>query len=296
MIDLDAARTFMTTHARVLDRRRFALLFDGEPPDGALGALAGYANADGGYSWGLEPDLRAPASQIGGALHAFEVIGEASPVTTPAAAALADWLESVTCEDGGLPFATAGAQGEGTAPFWAAADPAESSLHMTTAVLSKALVVADSDPVVAAHPWLATATDYAWRSIEALEPGGPALELRYCLEFLDAMAARRPEAAEHIARLMSVIPASGVKLVEGGAADEAMRATDWSPLPGRPTRDHLADGVIDDHLAELATGQRDDGGWDVDFGNFSPAAELEWRGYRTVAVLELLRTNGRALT
>ena len=74
MIDLTAAASFMATHARVLDRRRFALLVGQEPPEGVLDALAGYANADGGYGWGLEPDLRDPESQPAGALHAFEAL------------------------------------------------------------------------------------------------------------------------------------------------------------------------------------------------------------------------------
>ena len=35
----------------------------------------------------------------------------------------------------------------------------------------------------------------------------------------------------------------------------------------------------------------DDGGWRVDFGSFSPAAELEWRGYATVQAVSILRRN-----
>src|SRR4051794_9665980 len=67
-IDLTAAANFMATHARLLDRRRF----EGDR-GGALAALDGYRNGDGGYGWGLEPDLRAHESQPGSAHHAFEV-------------------------------------------------------------------------------------------------------------------------------------------------------------------------------------------------------------------------------
>jgi len=48
-----SATDFMATHARVLDRRRFELLQGGTDPSGALAALDGYRNADGGYGWGL---------------------------------------------------------------------------------------------------------------------------------------------------------------------------------------------------------------------------------------------------
>ena len=64
--DLAAAR-FMTTHARLGDRQRFDLVTGRRDPAGVLAALAGYRNADGGYGWGLEPDLRSPESQPVGA-------------------------------------------------------------------------------------------------------------------------------------------------------------------------------------------------------------------------------------
>ena len=57
-IDLTAATGFMATHARVLDRRRFELLLGTGDPDAVLAAADGYRNPDGGYGWGLEPDLR----------------------------------------------------------------------------------------------------------------------------------------------------------------------------------------------------------------------------------------------
>jgi hypothetical protein len=103
-IDLPAAAAFITTHARVLDRRRFAVRFEGADPDGALAALDAYRNADVGYGWALEPDLRGPESQPGAALHAFEVFEDVAPATSPRAMELCDWLASASLADGGLPF------------------------------------------------------------------------------------------------------------------------------------------------------------------------------------------------
>ena len=42
--DLPAARSFMATHARLLDRRRLELLLDGGDATPVLGALEGYRN------------------------------------------------------------------------------------------------------------------------------------------------------------------------------------------------------------------------------------------------------------
>ena len=89
MIDVPAATAFLATHARLLDRRRFALLTGRGGAEAVLAALEGYRNDDGGYGWGLEPDLRSPESQPAGGLHALEVFAEAGPSTTPARASCA---------------------------------------------------------------------------------------------------------------------------------------------------------------------------------------------------------------
>jgi hypothetical protein len=46
-------------------------------------------------------------------------------------------------------------------------------------------------------------------------------------------------------------------------------------------------------LDHLAAGQSDDGGWTFNWLAWSPAAEMEWRGFVTVETLTLLRANGR---
>ena len=94
-IDLAKTSTFMTTHARLVDRRRFDLITGRGDSDGLHSALAGYRNPDGGFGWGLEPDLRSPESQPAGALHAFEVFEEIGPETSKTAERLCDWRASV---------------------------------------------------------------------------------------------------------------------------------------------------------------------------------------------------------
>ncbi len=63
---LAAASTFLTGHARLLDRHRYGFLVGRGDPQATLSALAAYRNADGGYGHGLEPDLRSPESHSAG--------------------------------------------------------------------------------------------------------------------------------------------------------------------------------------------------------------------------------------
>lgn len=170
-MDLSKASDFMAMHARPLDRRRFELLTGGGDRDALLAALNAYRNPDGGYGHGLEPDLRSRTSQPGPALHAFEVFAELGPVTAPEAAALCDWLASVTLPDGGLPFALPVPDPAGCAPFWTGADPRASSLQITAVVAAMEHRVAAHDKAVAEHPWLDRATRYCLDAIRGRSGG-----------------------------------------------------------------------------------------------------------------------------
>jgi hypothetical protein len=288
-VDIAAAASFMATHGRLLDRRRFEFLFGGDA-GAVLAAVDGYRNSEGGYGWGLEPDLRAAESQPGGALHALEVFAEVGP--TPRAAAVCDWLSGVSLPDGGVPFAVPVADSAGCAPFWVQADPLASSLQSTAFVAGVAHRVAARDARVAAHPWLAAATRYCFDAIAALDVAPHAIVLRFAVGFLDAVVDSHAEAAPLLTRLGEFVPADGLVPVAGGAEGETLRPLDFAPLPDRPARRLFSAEVISADLRRLAAGQQDDGGWLVDFDSYSPAAALEWRGYATVTAVSVLRANG----
>ncbi|WP_410587930.1 hypothetical protein [Amycolatopsis sp. lyj-23] len=291
-VHLSAAASFMATHARLLDRRRFELLVGAVHADAVLAAVDGYRNPDGGYGWGLEPDLRAPESQPGGALHAFEVFEEIAPDTTPHAVRLCDWLATASRPDGGLPFARPVADPAGCAPFWVQADPAAASLQSTAFAAGVALRVARHDRAVREHPWLAAATQYCFRAIRELSEPPHAIALSFAVQFADAAHELHEEAAELLAHLAGFVPADGLAPVAGGSEGETLRALDFAPRPDRPARALFAAGVIDAELQRLAGEQQDDGGWRVDFASFSPAAALEWRGCATVRAVSVLQRHG----
>ncbi|MEV0384221.1 hypothetical protein [Nonomuraea sp. NPDC050643] len=291
-VNLSVIPGFLAGHARVLDRRRHDLLMGEGDAAGVLAALDAYRNADGGYGWGLEADLRSPESQPGAALHAFEVFEEVAPVTAPQAAALCDWLDSVTLPDGGLPFSLPLTVSEATAPWWSGGDATSSSLQITAISAAVAHRVAVHDPAVAAHPWLAKATRYCLDTIAGLEEAPHAYVLLFAVRFLDSVYDTQPRAADLLKRLGGHIPADGRVRVEGGTENEALRPLDFAPDPGRPVRDLFEPDVIAADLVRLAGEQRDDGGWTVDYARISPAGALEWRGAITVASLRILRANG----
>ena len=234
-------------------------------PAPVLAALDGYRNPDGGYSWGLEPDLRAGESQPGGAYHAFEVFAEIGPGTTPRAVELCDWLASVALPDGGLPFALPVSDPAGCAPFWAQADPTVSSLQISAFVTGTAQRVAAHDPAVAAHPWLAGRPTTAWppstrsttrRSQSSWPP--PSSSSTPCT----ASAPKPPRCSSAWA---GTSRPTGRSASRAEREDEMMRALDFAPAPDRPVRELFSQEVVAAELQRLADEQQDDGGWPVDF-------------------------------
>ncbi|MBB3049618.1 hypothetical protein FHS23_000613 [Prauserella isguenensis] len=285
---IDQARTFLTAHGRQLDRRRLDALTGAGDGHAVLAALEAYRNADGGYGWGIEPDLRAPESQPAGALHALEAMADAEPVTTARAVELLDWLTSVTLPDGGLPFALPVADATGCAPFWTQADPRASSLQITAAVAAQAHRLAAFDADAATHPWLTRATEYCFARIRDLDERPFAYVLSFAVQLVDAAADTRPEAPALLDHLATFVPADGAVPVEGGAEGETLYLLDLAPRPGRPVRKLVSETAVATDLDRVAHGQRADGGWTVDFDSYSPAAALEWRGYTTVGNTAIL--------
>jgi hypothetical protein len=304
MTDIAAADTFLATHARVLERHRLALLLGRSGAAAAIVAgMRAYRNADGGFGWGLEPDLRAPGSQPAGAYSAFELLAELTEHADPAADAdaladaralatgLADWAATVALDGGALPFSLPGAAGApGTAPWWAGADPAEPSLHITAGILR----LAHLSGLVGDHAWVEAATVWTLEQVAASDgpPPGGGYTLAFVLGLLDALAPARPAARAELERMAALLPPDGAARVHPDG-DERLRPLRVSPHPDRPLRALMPADAIAADLAALAGEQREDGGWTVDFPSSSPAAAVEWRGIATIEALTLLRAHDR---
>ncbi|HEX3812025.1 MAG TPA: hypothetical protein VHX59_04210 [Mycobacteriales bacterium] len=292
-VALAAASSFVATHARMLDRHLLAVHQGLGNVDQTLAALAAYRNPDGGYGWGLEPDLRSQESQPCGAINAFEVFAEVG-VVDPNAERLCDWLASVSLSDGGVPFVLPIRDTVGCAPWWVAGDSTTSSLQITAAVAAQAYRAATRDPAVARHPWLRDATQYCLAQIQAIGSAPPAHILSFALQFLGTAEASVPAARSLIPDLVRHVPADGILPVEGGAEGEVLRPLDYSPDAGTAVRESLPPETIEQDLKRLADQQQPDGGWPIGWATSSPAALLEWRGYVTVRSLVTLQRNAQA--
>ncbi len=281
--DLGAAAQFIAASARVVDRRMFERLFEGGPAEPVRDAVAAYRNPDGGFGQGLEPDGRAPASQPAAIELGLRILDEADAWDGDLVSGACDWLQAHAPAEGGSTFVEQTIEGWPHAPWWVP-EPGRPASLVSTGQIAGTLYARG-----AAHPWLDRATELLWSRIDALESAGP-YDMYGVVAFLDHVPDRdRAERAlQHVAPLLLDVVA-----LDPDAEGEAHSPLGYAPRPGSLARGLFGEPVIHAHLDHLAAGQRDDGGWTFNWPAWSPAAELDWRGFITVRSLVTLRANGR---
>jgi len=281
-VNVSAARQFIFANARLLDRHRAAVMFDGAPADAVVQAVRAYRNSDGGFGHALEPDVRTPHSETTAALHGLEVLAEVDALDDPMVADVAVWVGGVAGQDGGVPFVLPGAAPYPRGPWMV---PSDGGSHLTfglAAVLTTAGVSSD---------WLDAATRWCWQRLEHSEEL-TGYWLKFALDFLDGTPDDvRAHAA--IERLRPLLRADGTLPVPGGTADEKLTPLTLSPRPCRRSRALFTDAQLAADLETLEHGQQDDGGWTFDFLSWSPGQTVEWRGLVTLLALATLHAHRR---
>jgi hypothetical protein len=286
MTDLAAARAFLDTCGRLLERRRFAHLFGGAAPEPVLAALKAYANPDGGFAAG-DPDIRSLTSQPVAVRYALDVLAElpAGSESRSLAARALDWLQTVTLADGGVPFVLATAADAPHAPWFAPAADAPSSLLMT------GQLTAAAHRLELDHPWLSGAAAYCWEHVRTVKPSD-AYTFKYMVDFLDATPDRARADAE-IDVLAELIPDDGRIVVIEGVEGELLDPLDVAPRPDHAGARLFPPARLEQALDELAAGQLADGGWEFTWLHWNEDSANASRSMVTLQALLTLRAYGR---
>jgi hypothetical protein len=285
-VDLNAAKTFLHANARVLERRRFACLFEGASPEPVVHALRAYRNEDGGFGHGLEPDMRAPTSQPVGIHTALEILHEVGARDEALIEAAGDWLTTITRPDGGIPFVLEDAMAYPHAPWWQYSD--ESS-PIQTPINATALYALGSR-----HPWLEQAGEYCFRQIDQLDLSEITTKPGYALQFGVGFLNATPDEDRANRALDALAPAlEPLKAAEPDPSAEVANPLHLAPTPDSRSRRLFDDALIERHLDAVEAAQQPDGSWTVSWPDWNPTAAIEWRGVATVHALNLLRANGR---
>jgi hypothetical protein len=281
--DLDAAEQFLAGHARVVEWRRFERLFRAGDAGPVRDAVAAYRTADGGFGFAFEPDGREPGSQPSAVSLAFRILDEADAWDEELVTGACDWLERTAPAEGGTTFVAPTIEGWPHGPWWQATE------GLPASILSTGFVAGTLHGRAFEHPWLDRATDLMWSMLERPSDLGP-YDTRGALHFLHHIS-DRARAQDALDRLRPFV--EGHVELDPDAPGEKHGPLEFAPLPDSPARAFFDDATIDRNLDHLAAAQQDDGGWTFDWLAWSPVAAHEWRGFKTVEALVLLRANGR---
>jgi hypothetical protein len=280
-VDIHAAERFVLATARLLDRRRLAVLRHGAPVEPLLAALRAYRNPDGGFGNALEPDVRAPESEPVAALTALEILEGAGAGGDDMVRDLAGWIGRISHPDGGVPFVMPTTAASPHAPWMLPTDGGSQLTYGLAAGLWRLGVET---------PWRERGTEWCWERIENGGAGGYAV--KFALGFLDAVP-DEDRVRRAIETLGARIEPDGTIPVPGGTEDERLTPLALSPHPGSRSRSLFAEEMIEADLDRLAAGQAPDGGWTFDWLAWSPGQEVEWRGAVTVNALRTLAEHSR---
>jgi hypothetical protein len=277
----DDARRFLYAEGRLLERRMFATIFEQADAAGAVDALRGYRNADGGFGHGLEPDKRVPDSQPLDVEVAFGVMDAVDRVDRDLVLRACGFLQGL---GPGVGCVTAAYSDYPRAPHWAdwAIPPSVNPTAGIVALLWKWDIE---------HPWREAATAFCWEQIEAglPEDGHSFSEVLSFLAFVpergrvDALASALPGRLKGLSmfRLDPDDPNYGVSPLQ------------FAPGPDSRWIGLFEPAVIDAHLDALVANQGDDGGWPISWEPIGAAAGRECRGVVTLGALRTLRAFGR---
>ncbi|MDP3747366.1 MAG: hypothetical protein Q8Q88_10000 [Phenylobacterium sp.] len=283
MADLARARAFIHGAARLIDRRWFAVLFDGDDPSLVLKALSGYQNVDGGFGHGLEPDSRTPRSQPLNVEVGLQYMADAGVADQAMAKAACDFLQQASAPAGGVPILLPGFEADAHAPHWRGyARPPE--------LVPNGGIVGLLYRLDVEHPWREATAEQVWRWIQDDDLG--AHDILDAALFLESVPDRRQAEATAM-RLAAALPGAQWFKADPGSPGYGLTPLWFAPTPDSFCRSWFEDAVIALHLDHLAAGQQADGGWPISWDPPGPAALLEWRGVQTVKALRTLRAYGR---
>lgn len=285
--DLSTARNFVLGHGRLLDRRRFDVLFgEGDREvarSSVLRAVLAYQNPDGGFGNALEPDVRCSASQTVCAEVALRTMAELDAIDADACRALCEWCSTNSFDGGALPFALPSIVSGPRAPWWQPTD--EPSLNPTAAIVGLLTRLGIR------HEWIEQARAWCWAELEAKADAIDHHSALCAIEFLEA-APGDPRAARVAESVRHTVVEQLVEL-DPNAPGYVFSPLQFARHPASLARPWFDDDTIDTHLDALVAAQRDDGGWSVPWEPPGGGALSEWRAIRTIEALQTLRAYSR---
>ena len=281
----EKAADFITTNARLLERRIFDHRFLGQPVSGVLDALQAYQNPDGGLGHALEPDLRTQRSQPIFAEVGLKTLWEVDAKYEELVGPLCDFLARCASPEGLLPPVLQSGLESPRAAHWEGDFALKPSLLVTLGVCGLLHFQGVE------HPWLTRVTEVCRRRLLESPP-----EESHMLLGATFYVSHAPGGAELFDPVAEAIPTSRFFIADAPASEYGLTPLHFAPSPDSPWVGLFTQQQLEAHLEDLLSRQQEDGGWPISWKAPGPAAELEWRGRTTLDALTTLIAYGAVRT
>lgn len=270
------ARTFMFTHARLLERRLFEVHFEGTSPVFVGHVVRAYQNDDGGLGHALEPDIRCAESQPLLTSFGLGALEEAGYRDVEFAISTCNYLRSVSDENGFVSFFTDSAYQSPMASHWI-------NSTISPGINPTAEICGLLHYQGVENEWLTLATETCLKVLFDKPP----LEAHslLCAVKLAEYIPDKVTAENLLDVIATVLPRARFFKLDVSSEAYGLTPLHFASKPDSICRPLFTQSQIDNHLEALTKQQLPDGGWPISWEAPGPASELEWRGRITLEAI-----------
>ncbi len=279
----DSARTFMYSHARLLERLLFAVAFEGATPAAVGRLISAYQNPDGGLGHALEPDVRCPESQPLFAEIGLCAMRDVGWRDRGLSLSICSSLERISDAAGLVPILLPSAFKSPHASHWTSTG--------TPGVNPTASICGLLHFQGIEHAWLSRATRTCCELIQR-DPPHEAHSLLCAARLAEYLPDQRAS-ADLEERIGKALPEARFLIPSAPVTTYGLTPLHFAPSPGSRWRRLFTQDQIEGHLADLMKRQQEDGGWPITWEAPGPGSRSEWRGRGTLEAVSVLVAYGR---
>ncbi|WP_246168250.1 hypothetical protein [Paenibacillus antarcticus] len=284
---MNRARTFVYSNARLLDRKRYEYHFEGGSSEAVVTILRMYQNPDGGFGNALEPDIRTAISQPIPTEMALLIMDEVDAFDPEILEGIVSYLKQITIPiTGGFPRAFCSLNADPHAPWWTTEEDHIGSMNPTGSILGllyKQSVLTSFYK----EQWFEQSVQLVWDNMAKIDTKDYH-DLIQCITFLENTP-DRDRAVPMLRWLDEQLQQHGTIELDPEAGGYVHKVLDFAPRSRSYCRKWVSPEILTQHLTALVNEQREDGGWPIRWPALSPGNEAEWRGSITVDRLLTLR-------
>jgi hypothetical protein len=282
---LERGTRFIWENARLLDRAIFDYTFRGGSPDHVLAILHTYQNSDGGFGHAIEPDLRAPDSQVLFVEFALRTLYECNLHDPEMVYRACDFIAQHADLKQGIPTLFPSAKLYPRADHMSHSGFYEPSFDRLTGLVGLILWQGIQ------HPWLPQAVEACMDDLRKIPyTDAHTIQNAFCL--IESLS-REQQVDGLFTKLSDDLFKANFFCLNAPVNTYCLTPLTFAPTPNAFLRRLFTDAQIDSHLDDLAAHQETDGGWSILWRPPGEMARREWRASKTVAALVALRAYGR---